>query len=106
MKFITLPVRTSTSEPRSWSAALRCREHRHHPIREQHAKLSQKVRGHYAYYGITGNARALAWFRCAVHPAWRKWLDRRQREMTWERFNWLLKRYRLSPPRIVHSYVR
>ena len=85
-----------------------CRDHRHRPVCEQHAILSQKVRGHYAYYGITGNARALAWFLCAVHRAWRKWLDRRnrKREMTWERFNRMLKRYRLPPPRIVHSYVK
>jgi RNA-directed DNA polymerase len=85
-----------------------CRDHRHRPVCEQHAILSQKVRGHYAYYGITGNARALTWFLCAVHRAWRKWLDRRnrQREMLWERFNRLLKRYPLPPPRIVHSYVK
>lgn len=89
------------------SIAKWCRDHRHRPVGEQHATLSQKVRGHYAYYGITGNARALAWFLCAVHRAWRKWLDRRNRnrEMTWDRFNRLLKRYRLPPPRIVHSYV-
>jgi len=90
------------------SIAQWCREHRHRPVCEQHAILSQKVRGHYAYYGITGNARALTWFLCAVHRAWRKWLDRRngQREMTWDRFNRLLKRYRLPPPKIVHSYVK
>ena len=85
-----------------------CREHRHLPVCEQHATLSQKVRGHYAYYGITGNARALFWFLCAVHRAWRQWLNRRNRnrEMTWDRFNRLLTRYRLPPPRIVHSYVK
>ncbi len=85
-----------------------CRRNRHLPVREQHAKLSQKVRGHYAYYGITGNSQALRCFLLAVHRAWRKWLDRRnrQREMTWDRFNRLLKRYPLPPPRIVHSYVK
>ena len=84
-----------------------CRAHRHSPVVEQHATLSQKVRGHYAYYGITGNARALHWFLWAVSRVWRKWLDRRnrQREMTWVRFKRLLKRYPLPPPRIVHSYV-
>jgi hypothetical protein len=72
------------------------------------AKLSQKVRGHYAYYGITSNARALAAFLTEVHRAWRKWLDRRnsRREMVWVRFSKLLKRYPLPPPRIVHSYVK
>ena len=35
-----------------------CRIHRHHPIAEQHQTLSQKLRGHFAYYGITGNSIA------------------------------------------------
>ena len=75
------------------SIAQWCRHNRHRPIGEQHAKLSQKVRGHYAYYGITGNARALQWFLCAVHRAWRKWLNRRNRRraMIWDRFNRLLE---------------
>jgi group II intron reverse transcriptase/maturase len=90
------------------SVAQWCREHRHRPVCEQHATLSQKVRGHYAYYGITGNMRMLKGFLCAVHRAWRKWLSRRnrQRDMDWDRFNRLLRRYRLPPPRIVHSYVK
>src|SRR5208337_3264540 len=49
-----------------------CRLNRHRPVCEQHTILSQKVRGHYAYYGITGNARALGCFLMAVHRAWRK----------------------------------
>jgi group II intron reverse transcriptase/maturase len=90
------------------SIAQWCRENRHTPVREQHAVLSAKVRGHYAYYGITGNVRALHRFLYAVHRAWRKWLDRRnnRREMIWERFNRLLERYPLPSPRIVHSYVK
>jgi RNA-directed DNA polymerase len=90
------------------SIAQWCRTYRHRPISAQHARLSQKVRGHYAYYGITGNARALGRFLYAVHHAWQKWLNRRnsQREMNWDRFNRLLKRYPLPPPRIVHSYVK
>jgi RNA-directed DNA polymerase len=90
------------------SIAQWCRKHRHHPVGEQRAKLSQKVRGHYAYYGITGNARALAGFLYAVHRAWRQWLDRRnsRREMNWARFNRLLQHHPLPPPRIVHSYVQ
>ena len=33
-----------------------CRNHRHRPIGEQHHALCQKLRGHFAYYGITGNS--------------------------------------------------
>jgi len=32
---------------------------RHSPLREQAYHLNQMLRGHYAYYGIAGNIRAL-----------------------------------------------
>jgi RNA-directed DNA polymerase len=90
------------------SIAQWCRRQRHRPVAEQHAKLCQKVRGHYAYYGITHNARALQGFLLAVQRDWRKWLDRRnsRREMDWQRFARLLQRYPLPPPRIVHTYIK
>ena len=85
-----------------------CRTHRHLPVYEQHTILSRKVRGHYAYYGITGNFRKLQGFLTAVERVWRKWLSRRNRqnEMNWARFARLKKRYPLPRPRIVHSYVK
>jgi group II intron reverse transcriptase/maturase len=90
------------------SIAQWCRSNRHLPVCEQHAKLSQKVRGHYAYYGIPCNMRMLTGFLRAACRAWRQWLDRRnrQRDMTWDRFYRLLSRYCLPPPRIVHSGVK
>lgn len=85
-----------------------CRRNRHLPVREQHRKLSQKLRGHCAYYGITGNSKALSTFRMWVHRIWRYWLSRRNRErvMTWDRFNRLLKIYALPPATAVHSVCR
>ena len=82
-----------------------CRRHRHRPIGEQHQTLSQKLRGHFAYYGITGNAYALTQFRTAVVRSWRKWLNRRNRErsLVWDVFNRLLERYPLPAVRVVHS---
>ena len=70
--------------PTRFTRALRaigqwCRRHRHQPICEQHPTLRQKLRGHYAYYGITGNSIALARFREEVKRIWRKWLCRRKR---------------------------
>ena len=41
------------------SMAQWCREHRHLPIKEQWAALTAKLRGHFAYYGITGNIASL-----------------------------------------------
>jgi len=55
-----------------------CRLNRHRPIGQQHEILSQKLRGHYAYYGITGNSVALSRFREEVRRVWRKWLVRRR----------------------------
>jgi RNA-directed DNA polymerase len=79
----------------------------HWPIRDQWEKLVQKLNGHFAYYGITGNAEALERFRDAAKRLWHKWLNRRSRQsggMSWQRFEELLKQfYPLPPPRVVHS---
>jgi hypothetical protein len=82
-----------------------CRRRRHRPIGEQQRTLCQKLRGHFAYYGLTGNACALTQFRTAVVRCWRKWLNRRNRERTldWDVFNRLLERYPLPAVRVVHS---
>ena len=47
--------------------------HLHLPIRDQWEKLKQKLHGHFAYYGITGNAEALERFRDTVKRLWHKW---------------------------------
>jgi len=85
-----------------------CRRHRHWPIAEQHATLSQKLRGHYAYYGITGNCRALQSFAYEVRRIWRKWLSRRSwaSPLSWEQYERVLQRYPLPTPRIVRSASR
>ncbi len=82
-----------------------CRSNRHLPIREQHAALVRKVRGHYGYFGITSNFPALKNFVDRVGKLWRRWLDRRSHRagMHWDRMNLLLRRYPLPTPRIVHS---
>jgi len=79
--------------------------YRHWPIAEQQRALNQKIRGHCAYYGITGNSQALSGFRLAVVRCWRTRLSRRNRErsMTWDAFTRLLERYPLPPALTVHS---
>lgn len=39
--------------------------------------LCAKLRGHYGYYGITGNAAGIRSFYAEVRREWRKWLSRR-----------------------------
>ncbi len=85
-----------------------CRKNRHEKVSEQHKALCSKLRGHYNYYGITGNGPWLSRFNHLVKRVWRKWLDRRSghRSMPWERFNRLLERYPLPVPVVVHSVYR
>ena len=84
-----------------------CREHRHDAVRTQWQALSRKLRGHFEYYGITGNSAHLQRFRFEVTNVWRKWLDRRSQRacMSWERMRKLLERYPLPPPRITHPLL-
>ena len=85
-----------------------CRDNRHAPVLEQHQTLSRKLRGHYAYYGVTGNYWCLAAVWGETLRAWRKWLNRRSQRarMDWTRFYKLLKRHPLPPPRVVHTVYR
>jgi RNA-directed DNA polymerase len=83
-----------------------CKRNRHKPVKEQWQTLSRKLHGHYGYYGITFNMRGVKSFYEQAKRSWCKWLNRRSRskDMPWERFNRLLKRYPLPAPRIVHQY--
>lgn len=85
-----------------------CSSNRHAPIEEQHKGLTRKLRGHDAYFGITGNARALSALRYHVTRIWNKWLARRSWKgaWTWARMNELLTRLPLPPARVVHSIYR
>jgi group II intron reverse transcriptase/maturase len=84
------------------------RRHRHLPIVDQHRALSRKLQGHYAYFGITGNAHCLGAFRHLVKRRWQKWLNRRSDRggMEWNRFERLLQRYPLPSAVVVHSVYR
>jgi hypothetical protein len=85
-----------------------CSAHRHDPVKEQQHVLNQKLRGHDAYYGLTGNGRCLTTLRFWCQRIWRYWLARRNRErrMPWARFSRLLERYPLAPACVVHSIYR
>ncbi len=84
------------------AAADWCRRHRHLSVEEQHQALSRKLIGHYNYFGVNGNSRALRNLRYAVTRAWRKWLDRRSQRarMTWKRFKEVLEAYPLPAAKI------
>jgi group II intron reverse transcriptase/maturase len=80
-----------------------CRRNRHQPVKQQHARLSSRLRGHFNYFGVNGNLRSLQLLREMATKIWFKWLRRRSQRtrMTWERYNDLLKALPLPEPRIM-----
>jgi hypothetical protein len=52
-------------------------KNRHLSLKEQQCKLNEKLRGHDAYYGVTGNFRMLQCLRWEVAKTRRKWLQSR-----------------------------
>jgi group II intron reverse transcriptase/maturase len=79
-----------------------CHRHRHLPVQAQHAALTRRVRGHFNYFGVSGNFRSLLLLVEATKRAWYKWLCRRSQRtrLTWERFADLLDQHPLPRPRI------
>jgi group II intron reverse transcriptase/maturase len=84
------------------SVAEYCRRHRHDPVKTQHAALTRRLRGHYNYFGVNGNAPSLQRLVLAAARIWYLWLRRRsqRKRLTWERFKALLERLPLPEPRI------
>jgi len=80
---------------------------RHLPVRVQVFNLNRALRGHYGYYGIAGNFRALQKVHRFVERYWRKMLNSRSREgsVTWEVFHKIKERFPLQRPRLKLNYV-
>jgi group II intron reverse transcriptase/maturase len=96
-------LRRAISRVAAW-----CREHRHLAVPVQWRYLCSVLRGHYQYYGVTGNLRSLKCFHLQLRRAWRKWLDRRSQRgrMSWERFRAVLQRHPLPAAWLPHSVFR
>lgn len=66
--------------------------------------LQAKLRGHYQYYGISGNTREMYKYYLLTVKMTLKWLNKRsqRKSFDWKQFNEYLKRYPLPKPRVVH----
>ncbi len=82
------------------------RRMRHLPVSEQAINLNRVLRGHYAYYGIAGNFRALQKVHRFVERYWRKMLCSRSRKghITWEVFHRIKARFPLQRPKLFLPY--
>ena len=81
------------------------RRRMHLPIPEQARWLSRVLSGHFRYFAVPDNGRALGAFRYRVIRLWRRALRRRSQRsrMTWERIYALAARW-LPRPRILHPW--
>jgi RNA-directed DNA polymerase len=68
--------------------------------------LASKLRGHYQYYGVSGNSKMLKVFYYQVMRMVHKWLNRRSQRnrWNWERYLNYLRNYPLPLPHIVHKF--
>jgi len=84
------------------------REIRHEPVKDQVTKLNQALRGHYAYYGVAGNLRALHKVYRAIERYWHKMLCSRSRKsfIPWEVFVRIKTRFSLLRPKLFLPYAQ
>jgi group II intron reverse transcriptase/maturase len=82
------------------------RRMRHLPIREQGDHLNQVLRGHYGYYGVAGNIRALQRLHRAVERYWRQMLSSRswKGDVRWQAFHRIKERFPLLRPKLYLPY--
>lgn len=78
---------------------------RHLPIPDQGRWLASVLRGHFNYYGVPDNGKAINTFRFRVIHLWLKALRRRSQKhrMTWERIGRIADRW-LPPAHILHPW--
>jgi RNA-directed DNA polymerase len=83
-----------------------CRKHRHDSVREQHAGLKPRLQGHYNYFAVSTNGRAVWRLLYWATRIWRKALSRRSQRsrMTWPRFLRMERALPLPRPKLKHLW--
>jgi len=103
-----LKRRTSRKKRKAKLASLReeMRKRRHEPVQAQCSWLASVLQGHYRYYGVPTNYRALHQFRERVRVSWHRQLQRRSQRANWNRkqLTKFEKHFPLPQPRIHHPW--
>jgi group II intron reverse transcriptase/maturase len=65
-------------------------------------KVKEKLQGHAAYYGMSGNSTSLSTYFYELNKRLFKWLNRRsqRRSVTWKAFNRLLAKFGIVYPKV------
>jgi group II intron reverse transcriptase/maturase len=84
------------------------KKNRHMKLSKMIDAINVRLRGHYNYYGITFNSRAISRYFREVSKVLLKWINRRggKKAWNWERYKLLISQWKiLLKPRIYHSFV-
>ncbi|MCP4266609.1 MAG: group II intron reverse transcriptase/maturase [Candidatus Brocadiaceae bacterium] len=93
-----------TSKQKMRASLKACKEwlktNRHVPLPLQLKTISRKLHGHYNYFRVVGNSRALWLYYKEVVKLLYKWLNRRsqRRSLTWTKLKRVLERFNLPKP--------
>ena len=76
------------------------------PMRDIWPLLTMKLRGHYQYYGVSGNFEGIQKFYQQTRRATFKWLNRRSQKKSWnwEQFTKLELRFPLPRPKLYYAF--
>ena len=79
---------------------------RHGPIKEQREKINQILRGHYNYYGLAGNIKALFQVYDKTNCYWRRMLSSRSTKsnISWAKFQEIKSSFPLLRPKLSIPY--
>jgi RNA-directed DNA polymerase len=95
-------LRTKLKEMNEWLSASR----NLYRLEDIWKTLGAKLRGHFQYYGVSGNFRSLKRFEHHTRRMMLKWLNQRsqKKSFNWESFTVYLGRYPLPAPAIHHNF--
>src|SRR3989338_3661169 len=86
----------------SWFKSVRSKA----PILSLWSTLTTKLRGHYQYYGVSGNFEAIQRYYYQTRNIAYKWLNRRsqKKSMNWEEFTRYTMRFPLPQPKLTYAF--
>ena len=92
----------SLKKMNAWLKEVRCQK----KSKEWWKTLCAKMRGHYEYYGVSGNSDSIQKYYYWVIALVFKWLNRRsqKKSLNWEQFKYYLKIFPLPKPKIRHNF--
>ncbi len=80
---------------------------RHLPLALQAKHINMHLRGHYQYFGVPFNSRALVRLHRYAIKIWRKTLGRRSQKgrLTWRKYSTILQAYPLAKPKLKYTHL-